>query len=81
MTIIVLIDLFKDFLDRFFRFLRIFQEMNDLFKCYRARMIDIKILESLLKMAFIESIFRIYTRYKELRIINKPRAVGINNSH
>lgn len=81
MTIIVLIDLFKDFFDGFLRFLGILQEMNNLFKCYRARMIDIKILESLLKMALIESIFGIDTCYKELRIINKTRTVGINDSH
>ena len=55
--------------------------MRDFFESDGSGMIDVEVLEGLLKVLFGEELFRIETCDKELSVIDMSRAISINDPH
>ncbi len=55
--------------------------MCDFFESDGSGMIYIEVLEGLLKVLFSEELFGVDTCNKELRVIDIPGAIGINDPH
>jgi hypothetical protein len=55
--------------------------MRDFFESDGSGMVDVKVLEGLLKVLFGKALFRIDTCDKELSVIDMSRAISINDPH